>query len=144
MIQLTVIHSMKCFLFITKEHYLQSRDHSPHDLLHDRLELHWLTLGLSESRWRSNPRWLLLSHWLLSFGAKFESSSVIGSQFWRQNNFQTRTRIGPWKMAKKKGGKMIFKPGPPLALGKLVFHSFSARENNHFTTKMSVSLTIRI
>merc|ERR1712055_458924 len=73
---------------------------------------------------------LLLSHWLLSFGAKFESSSVIGSQFWRQNNFQTRTRIGPWKMAKKKGGKMIFKPGPPLALGKLVFHSFSARKNH--------------
>ena len=88
-------------------------------VFHDRLV--WCALTHSwivQVQVEENPRWLLLCHWLLSFGAKIESSTVIGSQFWQEKGFQTRARIGPWKMAKKKGGKMIFKPGPPLALGK--------------------------
>ena len=76
----------------------------------------------------SNPRWPPPSHWLRGFGAKIESPSLIGPQVLAANHFQTRTRIGPWKMTKKKGGKMIFKPVPPLTLGKLVFHIFSARK----------------
>ena len=63
---------------------------------------------------------LLLPDWLLGFGAKIESLAGIGCQFWRENNFQTRAMIGPWKITVIFGGKIIFKQGPWLALGKLV------------------------
>ena len=92
---------------------------------------------LGQVQVEQNPIWLPLSHWLLSFGAKIESSTVIGSQFWREKGFQTRARIGPWKMAKFFGGKNIFKQGPPWALGKLVFLTFSAREKSFVMCKGS-------
>ena len=62
------------------------------------------------------------------FGAKTESSSLIGSQNLAANHFQTGPRIGPGKMTKKKGGKMKFSPVPPLTLSKLIFYIFSARK----------------
>ena len=62
------------------------------------------------------------------FGAKTESSSLIGSQNLAANHFQTGPRIGPGKITKKKGGKMKFSPVPPLTLSKLIFYIFSARK----------------
>ena len=60
------------------------------------------------------------------FGAKTESSSLIGPQNLAANHFQTGPRIGSGKMTKKKGGKMKFSPVPPLTLGELILHIFSA------------------
>ena len=80
------------------------------------------------------PRWPPpVSHWLRGFAANFESSSLIGPEIFGGNPFQTGPTIGPEKMAKKKGGKNNFQPGPPLSLGKLILHIFSAEEKrkNH-------------
>ena len=75
------------------------------------------------------PRWpppvLSLAE---SSGLHFVSSSWIGPEIFGAKPFLTGPRIGPEKMAKKKSGKNNFQPGPPVSLGELILHIFSAEE----------------
>ena len=66
-IDLTAIHSMYCFLFDTKEHYLQTGGHLPMTSHHDRLDcteelLSWPSPGGGESNMAA-PLSLAVEFW---------------------------------------------------------------------------------
>ena len=85
------------FPIISKEHYLQTGGHLPHDLLPWQTRLHWLSPGFAKSRWRriQDGCSSVIGWWVLA--------PKLNPQLWLGHSF---------------GGKIVFKQGPGLALGK--------------------------